>query len=40
MLTEPTSPQYIETGKLQIQILILNFIELLGSLKYVISITL
>jgi hypothetical protein len=39
-MTELICPHYTTTWKLQIQILILNFIELLGSLKLVITITL
>jgi hypothetical protein len=40
VLTEPNDPHYTTTCKLQIQILILNSIEVFGSLKHVITITL
>jgi hypothetical protein len=40
LLTDPINSHYTETWNLQIQILILNSIELLGSLKYVITIIL
>jgi hypothetical protein len=39
LLTEPIGPHYIGTCNLQIQNLIFNSIELLGSLKHVIIVT-
>jgi hypothetical protein len=39
LLTEPIRPHYTKAWNLHIQILILNSIKLLWSLKYVITIT-